>query len=80
MSPLAAVGNMRNVLNNKNPNWNQRGNNGDEPRCHSWSSAHPGGALCALVDGTTRFVSDDVAWQVRYALATRNGGEEVNMP
>lgn len=74
-SPLGAIGNVRNVLNNKNPAWNQYNGGGGEPRCHGWSSHHPGGAQYALADGTVGFMSEDVDWRIRYAAATRNGGE-----
>lgn len=73
MSPLAAIGNLRNLMNNHNPNvvwvadW--------EPRCHGWSSNHPGGAQCAMADGAVKFYGESIAPIVKYALATRNGGE-----
>lgn len=77
-SPLAAIGNLRNPFNNRNPAWNQYDGGGGEPRCHGWSSNHPGGAQAALCDGTVQFYSDSMDPRVKYALATRAGGEEQN--
>ena len=71
ISPLGAVGNLRNPMNNKNP--------GLEPindcRCHGWSSHHPGGANAVLVDGSVRFFSETIDHFIQYCLATRAGGE-----
>lgn len=75
-SPLGATGNLRNPMNNKNPAW-QMGQG--DVRCHGWSSNHPGGALCTLADGSTRFMSETLDHWVRYSIATRNGGEPVDM-
>jgi prepilin-type N-terminal cleavage/methylation domain-containing protein len=77
VDPLAAVGNLRNPINNKNPAWLQW--NGD-PRCHGMSSWHPGGAQCVLGDGSVRFLPETIDHFVRYAISTRNGGESVEMP
>jgi prepilin-type N-terminal cleavage/methylation domain-containing protein len=44
-------------------------------RCDQWSSTHVGGAHGLLSDGSIRFVSENVAWQVRAALGTRSGNE-----
>jgi prepilin-type processing-associated H-X9-DG protein len=77
MSPLAAIGNLRNPMNNLNPAWN---NPADwEPRCHGWSSKHPGGAQCAFADGSVKFYSQDITPVLKRALATRNGGEEISV-
>ena len=40
-------------------------------------SRHPGGVNVVLCDGSTRFVSDGVAWAVWQALGTSRGGEVV---
>jgi prepilin-type N-terminal cleavage/methylation domain-containing protein/prepilin-type processing-associated H-X9-DG protein len=77
MSPLAAVNPLRNPLNNRNPAWLQ--GNGDR-RCHGWSSEHPGGAQAALADGSVRFFSNSLENLVRYALAVRNDGLNVQIP
>jgi prepilin-type N-terminal cleavage/methylation domain-containing protein/prepilin-type processing-associated H-X9-DG protein len=79
MSPLGAIGNLRNPLNNRNPAFNQYDGNGTEPRCHGWSSNHPGGAQCAFADGSVQFYSNDISPLVKYALATRSGGEEISV-
>lgn len=44
-------------------------------RCDQWSSTHTGGAHGLLSDGSIRFVSENVAWQIRQALGTRSGNE-----
>ncbi len=77
MSPLSAVGTLRNPMNNKNPAWQQ--NTGDI-RCHGWSSHHPGGAQATLADGSVRFFSETMDHWIRYALSTRRGGEPVSAP
>lgn len=77
MSPLAAVNSLRNPINNKNKAWLQ--GVGDR-RCHGMSSNHPGGALAVRADGSVGFVSETISHITRYALATRAGGEAVNMP
>lgn len=41
----------------------------------SASSAHPGGVLMLLMDGSTRFARDGINLQVWRALATRSGGD-----
>ncbi len=67
MSPYA-------VCSLKNPiNWNPNG----DIRCDQWSSLHVGGAQGVLCDGSVRFVSENLAWQVRMAIATRGMGETV---
>ena len=52
-------------------NWDPKG----DFRCDQWSSIHTGGAHGLLVDGSVRFVSENVAWQVRRALGTRSSNE-----
>jgi hypothetical protein len=46
-------------------------------RCTSWSSAHTGGAHALLADGGVRFGTENLAWQVQRALATRARTEEM---
>ena len=76
MSPLAAIGNLRNPMNNKNPFWRLcPGFTTGDIRCHGWSSNHPGGALAAYADGTVEFFNQEMNHLIRYALATRNGHE-----
>jgi prepilin-type N-terminal cleavage/methylation domain-containing protein len=76
MSPLSAIGNLRNPLNNKNRVWRLcSGYTTGDIRCHGWSSNHPGGALAAYADGTVEFFNEDMDHLIRYALATRNGHE-----
>lgn len=77
ISPLGALGNLRNPMNNKNPAWLQ---GAGDVRCHGWSSNHPGGAQACLGDGSTRFFPQTIDHYVRYGLATRNGGEAITPP
>jgi len=44
-------------------------------RCDQWSSIHVGGAHGLLSDGSVKFVSENVAWQIRQAVGTRGGSE-----
>ena len=74
ISPLAAINTMRNPMNNRNPAWLQ---GAGDVRCHGWSSYHTGGAHAAMCDGTVRFVSENVAHQIRYGIACRNDGSSV---
>lgn len=75
MCPLAAIGNLRNPMNNKNPAWLQGA--GDR-RCHGWSSHHPGGAQAALGDGSVHFFSENMDHIIRYALGVRNDNLSVS--
>jgi prepilin-type processing-associated H-X9-DG protein len=56
------------------------GNQDGDVRCHSLSSLHPGGAQTALCDGSVRFVPETTDTLVRYAVATREGGEPLTLP
>lgn len=78
MNPLAAVGNMRNPMNNKTPAW--YGDHSSDPRCHGWSSNHPGGAQAAKADGSVRFYPQSIDHRVRYAISTKANGETVQEP
>ncbi len=56
-----------------------------EPNCPqmTWTafrSDHPGGVNFALVDGSVHFIPDETDKSVLDALATRAGGEVVNIP
>jgi prepilin-type N-terminal cleavage/methylation domain-containing protein len=75
MSPLAAIGNLRNPMNNRNPAWQQ---GAGDVRCHGWSSNHKSVAGCALADGSVQFFKENMDHYTRYALATKAGGEPVN--
>lgn len=46
--------------------------------CVGASSFHPGGVNVGFLDGSVRFVKDDVAPQTWWAIATRAGGEIVD--
>lgn len=43
------------------------------------SSQHPGGAMHLLADGSARFITDQVSLSIYTAMATRAGGEFVDM-
>lgn len=45
---------------------------------HTSRSAHPGGVVMALCDGSTRFVGETVALQVWQSMATPAGGEVIS--
>ena len=75
ISPIGAIGNLRSPINNINKAWLQ----GDgDVRCHGWSSEHPGGAQSLRGDASVQFSSQTMDHLVRYALATRSGGEVVS--
>lgn len=78
MDPLAAIGNLRNPMNNRNPAW--QGDWVGDPRYHGWSSNHPGGAQAVRADGSVSFYSQTMDHYVRYALSTRRGRETVQIP
>lgn len=78
MSPLSAIGNMRNPINNRTAAW--YGDHLSDPRCHGWSSNHPGGAQAAKVDGSVRFYPQTMDHVVRYAISTRANGETFQEP
>lgn len=46
-------------------------------RCSQWSSNHVGGAHALVSDGAVRFFSENMAMEVRRAVATRARGEVV---
>jgi prepilin-type N-terminal cleavage/methylation domain-containing protein len=43
------------------------------------TSEHPGGVIVGLADGSTRYVADTVAFDIWWALGTRNGNENVRL-
>jgi len=43
-------------------------------------SFHPGGAHVLFGDGGVRFLAEDASGDFARSLATRDGGEEVNLP
>ena len=74
VTPLAAVHNLRNPINNRNPAWMQGAN---DLRCEAPSSQHTGGIQVVLADGSTRFVSENIDHNVRYRIAVRNDNQPV---
>jgi prepilin-type N-terminal cleavage/methylation domain-containing protein/prepilin-type processing-associated H-X9-DG protein len=45
-----------------------------------FGSLHPGGANFAMADGSVRFIAETIDLPLLYALATRDGGEVVELP
>lgn len=80
MNPNAAIGSLRNPMNMDN--WASIP--GAVPHtagifgCTGWSSNHPAGAQAVLADGSVSYYNENMAPQIRLALATRNGGEAVS--
>lgn len=64
----------------------------NEKSCHSWegdwfgsnlmsaSSDHPGGVIVSHVDGSVKFVADNIENEIWWGMGTRNGGESVRLP
>lgn len=52
----------------------------DWPNVMTFRSLHPGGLQFALADGSVRFISQTIAWDLWRALSTREGGEAVQVP
>lgn len=74
ITPLGAVHNFRNPINNENPAWMQGAN---DLRCEAPSSQHPGGIHILLADGSTRFINETIDHFARYKLAVRDDGEVI---
>ncbi len=47
------------------------------PRLYAYGSGHPGGAQFAFVDGSVRFLSNALPYQVLHELSTKAGGEVI---
>ena len=75
MSPLGALGNMRNPINDRQYHLSQGGQG--EPRCHGWSSNHVGGAHAVLCDGTVKFISENIDYATWVRLGARNDGQVI---
>lgn len=74
VTPLAAVHNLRNPINNRNPAWLQGAN---DLRCEAPSSWHTGGIQAVLADGGVRFISENIDHTIRYRIAVRNDNQPV---
>ena len=61
------------------PMWCTRATNGGLTNVAA-RSAHSGGVNAAMADGSVRFYTDGTAQAVWSALATRAGGEPLNLP
>jgi prepilin-type N-terminal cleavage/methylation domain-containing protein len=60
--------------------FNAQSMNGDSMRLATFRSSHPVGVNMANVDGSVRFVMENIDHGVLDATATRDGGESVAMP
>ncbi|MCA8997507.1 MAG: DUF1559 domain-containing protein [Planctomycetaceae bacterium] len=74
ISPLAAVHNLRNPINNRNAAWMQGAN---DLRCEAPSSRHVGGVQALLADGSVHFLNENIDHGTRYKLAVRNDNMSV---
>lgn len=74
INPNAAIHNLRNPINNRNPNWQQGAN---DLRCEPPSSLHVGGIQVLLGDGSVRFITENIDHNTRYRLAVRNDRQPV---
>lgn len=68
-SPLGAIGNLRNPINNRFVQ------GAGDRRCWSMSSRHTGGAQACMGDGSVRFISENIDNVLRYNLSARNDNE-----
>jgi hypothetical protein len=53
---------------------------GDWPNTISFRSLHPGGAHFAIGDGSVRYISDNINYDLYRALSTKSRGEVVTLP
>ncbi len=59
--------------------FNPRSMSGDSTRLSNYRSSHPNGVNMGLVDGSVRFLQETISSTTLNALATRQGGETVNL-
>jgi prepilin-type N-terminal cleavage/methylation domain-containing protein len=61
-------------------------NNMNDPSSQDWlridgfKSYHPGGAMFAVADGSVRFISETIDYQLFNGLGTKSGGEPYQVP
>jgi prepilin-type processing-associated H-X9-DG protein len=67
-------------INYQTPPWPSAGEAQVRDRVSAFGSGHPGGANFALVDGSVRFLSEQIKLFTLQALSTRAGGEVVEPP
>ncbi len=51
--------------------------NSSGPRALGARSMHPGGVNACMLDGSVRFIADDIEWTTWQALGTSRGGESI---
>jgi prepilin-type N-terminal cleavage/methylation domain-containing protein/prepilin-type processing-associated H-X9-DG protein len=66
-------------VNYQTPSWGTKEAQLQDRIC-AFGSGHPGGANFAFVDGSVRFLSDQLSLATLQALSTRAGGEVIDMP
>ena len=69
VTPLGALHNFRNPINNTKAAWQQGAN---DLRCESPSSYHTGGIQVTLCDGSVRFLTENIDHGIRYKISVRN--------
>jgi prepilin-type N-terminal cleavage/methylation domain-containing protein/prepilin-type processing-associated H-X9-DG protein len=66
------------------PNWNKKPDGtlydpyNDWPHLYSFRSRHPNGLQFAMVDGSVRFIQNNIAAHTYRAISTTEGGESIN--
>jgi prepilin-type N-terminal cleavage/methylation domain-containing protein/prepilin-type processing-associated H-X9-DG protein len=73
-SPFSAIDTMNKIMNVGAEDI-PGGNGGDDTRCATISSTHTGGAHVLLGDGSVKFLTDSVDFNVQRAVSTVSGGE-----
>ncbi len=78
--PGVTLGNLLMPPNPKNPNCNtsSAASNTIQPGMWGAASFHPGGANCAMCDGSVRFLKDSINQQALWALGSKDQGEVVD--
>jgi len=73
-SPFSAIDSMNKIMNVGAEDI-PGGNGGDDTRCATFSSTHTGGAQAVLGDGSVKFLTDSIDFNVQRAVSTVSGGE-----
>ncbi len=78
-SPLGSIGTMQDFIN-ADPEEIPGGNGQDDTRCTGFTSTHTGGAQCVFLDGSVKFINENVDRVIIQGIATRAGGEVIQVP